>query len=84
MIQQPEQTAGEEVAKKKSATLGFSGSRLAELREKAEKTQFQLGVVMDKDPTAISRWERGLAIPDANEAARLAAALGVGIEDLFE
>ena len=74
------------MAKRKSATLGvFSGGRLAELREKKAKlTQFQLGVAIDKDPTTISRWERGLQIPDVNEAAKLSDALGVGIQELFE
>ena len=72
------------MAKRKSATLKFSATKLCRFREAADKTQLQLAVAIGVDTGTISRWERGLAVPDAGDLAKLAGIMGVGIQELFE
>lgn len=75
------------MAKRKSATLKFSATKLCRFREAAGEsgmTQLQLAVAIGVDTGTISRWERGLAVPDAGDLAKLAGIMGVGIEELFE
>lgn len=56
---------------------GFRGDHLRQLREEQDWTQEALGARVGTPPTAVSRWERGLVVPEAAQVARLARALGV-------
>ena len=64
----------------------FSGDRLRSLRENPERpmTQQQLAEAAGVHPVDISKYERGLSEPSFTAASRLAAALGVSMNDLMK
>jgi transcriptional regulator with XRE-family HTH domain len=59
------------------------GSRIKAAREAREWTQFQLGVVMGKRDTDVSRYERENLMPRADVVILLARALGVSSDYLL-
>lgn len=56
---------------------GWRGDRLKELREARGCTQDQLAVLLNAQPTMVSKWERGAVIPVAENVALLAQVLQV-------
>ena len=58
-------------------------NRIAELRNAAGLTQSELAAVAGIDPARLSRWETGKHRPYVDGALRLAAVLGVTLEELF-
>jgi transcriptional regulator with XRE-family HTH domain len=61
----------------------FSGERLRELRTARGLRRDELAVAVGRSYGVEVRWERGFAIPDANDAIRIAEQLGVGVSELF-
>jgi transcriptional regulator with XRE-family HTH domain len=59
-------------------------ARLRELREKAGLTQAQLAERAGLHLSAVTRFEHGLREPGLTSAAKLATALGVGVDDLLK
>lgn len=59
------------------------GRRLAKLRRRSDLTQSDIARVCNITVQAVSKWERGLSCPDVLMLDRIAAALGVQIQDLF-
>jgi len=59
------------------------GSRVRAAREARGWTQFQLGVVLGKRDTDVSRWERDEMVPRAEQIANMSRALGVSGEYLL-
>ena len=59
------------------------GRRIAYLRRCSELKQSEIAKVCNVTVQAVSKWERGLSCPDILMLDRLAAALGVQIQDLF-
>lgn len=57
--------------------------RIKELREQAGVPQRYLAQHLDVSRMSISRWERGEAIPAADNLPKLAQLFGVTIEELF-
>lgn len=57
---------------------------LRELREESGLTQKQLGKQVFVNHSTIARWENGSRLPDAAMTIRLAAALGVDANTLFQ
>ena len=57
---------------------------LRKLREERELTQAQLGEQMFVNHSTIARWESGSRLPDAAMTVRLAKALGVDVNELFQ
>lgn len=59
------------------------GERVRFLREKAEKSQFQLSIIAEVPKNQIGRVERGEINTSLVTLGRIADALGVGIKELF-
>ncbi len=60
------------------------GGNIRAARDAKKLTQLQLATALDMDPIAVSRWERGITLPDAIATMpRLAAALDVEIGWLY-
>lgn len=59
------------------------GKRIRAAREARGWTQFQLGVVVGKRDTDVSRWERGVLDPRPESLANIARALGVSTDYLL-
>lgn len=59
------------------------GRRLVYLRRTAKLTQKEVAVRCSVSVQAVSKWELGRSCPDILILDDLAAALGVGIQDLF-
>ena len=59
------------------------GSRIAELRRKKNMTQEELAAELGVTPQAVSKWERGLSLPDIVFIDELALALGITIDELL-
>ena len=59
------------------------GQKIAELRKAKNMTQLELANLLNITDKAVSKWERGLSCPDVLMLDRIAAALGVQIQDLF-
>ncbi|MBO4452877.1 MAG: helix-turn-helix domain-containing protein [Clostridia bacterium] len=57
---------------------------LRKLREERGLTQSQLGEQMFVNHSTIARWESGSRLPDAAMTVRLAKALGVDVNELFQ
>lgn len=57
--------------------------RIKELRERAGFPQQYLASHLNVSKMAISRWERGKAVPAADNLPKLAQLFGVTIEELF-
>jgi len=47
-------------------------------------TAQQLAQHIKRDPQTVSRWERGLSVPDANDLERIARVLECPVGELFE
>jgi transcriptional regulator with XRE-family HTH domain len=59
------------------------GPRIRAAREARGWTQFQLGIVLGRRDTEVSRWERGALNPRAGAIAEVAVALGVSADYLL-
>ena len=59
------------------------GPHIRSAREARGWTQFQLGVVVGKRDTDVSRWERQNLVPRADVVANIAMALGVSTDYLL-
>lgn len=59
------------------------GERIRALRQKMNLTQTQLARFLCVSPQAVSKWERGVALPDLAYADLLAAALDCSLDALF-
>jgi transcriptional regulator with XRE-family HTH domain len=62
----------------------FSGQRLRELRTAANVRREALAVAVDRSFSSVVKWERDENIPTANDIGRIAHALGVGVEELYD
>lgn len=58
-------------------------ANLYNLRTKKQMTQFELGAAINYSDKAVSRWERGEAIPDAYVLLQLAELFGVTVDYLL-
>ena len=59
------------------------GLALRELRRRAGLTQRALAIALDVTPSVVHRWERRGATPSTPHLVRLAAVLGVTVDDLL-
>lgn len=59
------------------------GAFVAARRKAMEMTQQQLAQVLGVTNKAVSKWERGLGLPDITALPELAAALGVSVDELL-
>lgn len=59
------------------------GHRIALLRKKRGYTQEQISFILNVTPQAISKWEKGNALPDTSLLPLLAKTLGVSIDHLL-
>ena len=59
------------------------GRLIAECRKQAGLTQMQLAEKFDITDRAISKWERGKAMPDSSIMLELCAILGISVNDLL-
>ena len=59
------------------------GNRLSALRQERGYSQFQLASLVGVSDKAVSKWETGSAKPRMKTCQRLAAVLGVDLDDLF-
>ena len=57
--------------------------RIKELRKASGMTQLELSRVMGCDRTAITSWEREIALPKARDLPLLAQVLECSIDDLY-
>lgn len=57
---------------------------LAELRNHANLTQLQLAEMLNYSDKAVSKWERGEAIPDIRVLVRIAEIYGVSLDDIVK
>lgn len=62
--------------------MGSLGERIAEARERSGLSQEQVAVHLGLTPQAISSYERGKSVPEAERIAQLATILGVSTDDL--
>jgi transcriptional regulator with XRE-family HTH domain len=61
----------------------FSGQRLRQLRTARGLRRDELAVAVGRSYGVEVRWERGFAVPDANDIGRIAEELGVAAEELY-
>ena len=59
------------------------GDRLSALRQECGYSQFQLASLVGVSDKAVSKWETGVAKPRMKTCQRLAAVLGVDLDELF-
>ena len=59
------------------------GSFIAECRKKANLTQMQLAEKLSITDKAISKWERGIAMPDTSIMLELCDILGISVNELL-
>lgn len=59
------------------------GARIRTARQAAGYTQASFARALNIDQANVSRWERGLAVPNDNRRGRIADLLGVDASDLF-
>ena len=59
------------------------GENIVRQRKKQGLTQTALGAILGVSAQAVSKWERQLACPDIMLLPRLAAVLGVTLDELF-
>ena len=57
---------------------------LTELRIKAHLTQLQLAEMLNYSDKAVSKWERGEAIPDIRVLLRISEIFGVTLDDIVK
>lgn len=60
-----------------------TGRFIAQCRKEKGLTQFQLGEALGVTDRAVSKWERGLSLPDASIMQDLCSQLGITINELF-
>ena len=60
------------------------GAFIAELRKEKNMTQAELAKKIQVTDKAVSKWERGLGLPDINNIEPLADALGVSILEIMQ
>jgi transcriptional regulator with XRE-family HTH domain len=60
------------------------GQRIAQLRRARGITALELARRIKRDPQTVSRWERGLSVPDANDLARIAGIFECPVGELFD
>ena len=60
------------------------GAFIAGVRKENNMTQADLAKKILVTDKAVSRWERGLGVPDINTIAPLAAALGVSVAEIMQ
>ena len=59
------------------------GGFIAECRKKANLTQMQLAEKLDITDKAVSRWERGITMPDTSIMLELCEILGISVNELL-
>ncbi len=59
------------------------GQRIAFLRKEKDYTQEQMSMLLNITPQAVSKWEKGNALPDTSLLPLLAKVLGVSIDKLL-
>jgi len=59
------------------------GKRIALLRKERRYTQEQISLILNVTPQAVSKWEKGNALPDTSLLPLLAKTLGVSIDRLL-
>jgi transcriptional regulator with XRE-family HTH domain len=64
--------------------LAFSGPAVARLRERCDLSRVELAVLAGCSAEMVRSLEYGRALPSVGLLGRLAAALGVGVGDLFD
>ena len=57
--------------------------RIKEMRQAAGLTQAELAAKINVNQTAVSQWERGIALPSCDKLTEIVDALGCSIDDLF-
>lgn len=67
-----------------SALKSTIAKNLIALRTKAKLTQLQLADMLNYSDKAVSKWERGEAIPDLRVLLRLSEIFGVSIDDIVK
>ena len=60
------------------------GQFIAEIRKEKEMTQAELASKLHVTDKAISKWERGLGLPDINSIEPLADALGISVAEVMQ
>ena len=60
-----------------------TGKFIAACRKEQGLTQFELGERLGVTDRAVSKWERGLSLPDASIMQELCALLGITVNELF-
>ena len=58
--------------------------QIRKLRTEKGMTALQLAEIMDVSFQAVGKWERGEALPRAEQLPKLAETLGCKIDDLYE
>lgn len=59
-------------------------AKYAELRDKAEKSDFEIARESGISPSTLSDWKAGRYTPKVNKLMKIAAVLGVNVEELLE
>ena len=60
------------------------GLFIAEIRKEKEMTQAELAAKLHVTDKAVSKWERGLGLPDINNIEPLADALGISVAEVMQ
>ena len=60
------------------------GQFIAEIRKEKEMTQSELASKLHVTDKAVSKWERGLGLPDINSIEPLANALGISVAEVMQ
>ena len=61
-----------------------TGKYIREQRIKKSLTQKELAERLDVEPQTVSKWERGMGVPDTSLLVPLAKIFGVTVEDILE
>lgn len=65
------------------ALKAITARNIARLRTAAHLTQYELGMKLNYSDKAVSRWERGEAIPDAFVLKQMSELFGVSVDELL-
>ena len=60
------------------------GQFIAEIRKEKKMTQAELASKLQVTDKAVSKWERGLGLPDINSIEPLADALGISVAEVMQ
>ena len=60
------------------------GQFIAEIRKEKNMTQVELASKLHVTDKAVSKWERGLGLPDINSIEPLADALGISVAEVMQ